>query len=152
MASERLLALRAGPFRLGLPLVGVRQILDAGGEKGGASHDPRALGVEPVPLASVLGAMPETLHPALLLFDGHGGPVLLSTCALEGVVEAEDVRPLPETVLIRWPGLFSGTGRDAHGLILLTDPQVLIGVVESYSSRPDERYLNVPDREVSDGQ
>jgi len=119
--------------------------------RGDSSHDPRSLGVAPIPLASVLGAYPETLHPALLLFDGHGGPVLLSTCALEGVVVARDLRPLPDTVLIRWPGLFSGTGRDDRGLILIANPEVLIGVVESYSVRPDERYLDVPDREVGDG-
>ncbi len=106
--TVRYLAVRAGPFRLGLPLEAVRQILDAGGEQAQAPSDPRALGVLPLSLAELLGAEPLERRPALLLFDGHTGPVLLSTCVLGAVVDAPPPRPLPRTVACRWPGLIRG--------------------------------------------
>src|SRR4051812_38408476 len=109
MATERYLGVEAGPFRLALPLPAVRQILDVGGEQAQAPSDPRALGVLPHSLATLLGAAPLLGRPALLLFDGHTGPVLLSTCVLGNVLDRAPPRPLPRTVACRWPGLIRGT-------------------------------------------
>ena len=128
--QERYLGVRAGPFRLALPLGTVRQILDVGGEQGQAPTDPRALGVLPVSLARLLGAEPAARRPALLLFDGHTGPVLLSTCVLGNVIDAETPKPLPRTVACRWPGLIRGV-IDDDGLRLVLDPRVLMGLVEA---------------------
>ena len=128
--SERFLGVRAGPFRLALPLGTVRQILDVGGEAASAPTDPRALGVLPVSLARLLGAEPVARRPALLLFDGHMGPVLLSTCVLGSVVDADPPRALPRTVACRWPGLVRGVIDDG-GLRLVLDPRVLMGLVEA---------------------
>jgi hypothetical protein len=129
---ERYLGVRAGPFRLALPFETVRQILDVGGTQASAPSDPRALGVEPISLARLLGAQPTLERPALLLFDGHTGPVLLSTCVLGGVVDASaPPRPLPRTVACRWPGLIRGVIDDAPGLRLVLDPRVLMGLVEA---------------------
>ena len=129
MQGERYLGLEAGPFRVALPLVAVRQILDAGG--GSAPTDPRALGVEPTELAAVLGAPQEEGRRALLLFDGHPGPVLLAVDRLLGVLEPRGVTALPRTVATRWPGLIEGTLRH-EGLVLILDPQVLVGLVEAW--------------------
>jgi tetratricopeptide (TPR) repeat protein len=69
---------------------------------------------------------------ALLLFDGHTGPVLLSTCVLGNVVDASTLpRPLPKTVACRWPGLIRGVIDDPPGLRLVLDPRVLMGLVEA---------------------
>lgn len=138
--QPRLVALTAGPFHIALPIPSIRQILDMGGASRLAPTDPRALGVEPISLARVLGAEPLTDAPALLLFDGHTGPVLLSVCRLEGVFEAAEVRPLPPTVATRWPDLVTGTTRSPHGgaLLLVLDPRVLMGVVEA-------RLVEAPD-------
>ena len=127
MQRERYLGLVAGPFQVALPLVAVRQILDVGA--GGAPTDPLGLGVEPIALASVLGEEPGQAHQALLLFDGHAGPVLLTADRLLGVLEPERVVALPETVVVRWPGLISGILRH-RGLVLILDPQVLVGIIE----------------------
>jgi hypothetical protein len=125
--QERYLGLVAGPFRVALPIVAVRQILDVGG--GTAPTDPRALGVEPIALASVLGAQQRRERQALLLFDGHPGPVLLTADELLGVLEPRALSGLPATVATRWPGLVRGTLRH-KGLVLILDPQVLVGLVE----------------------
>lgn len=135
MLGERFLGLIAGPYHVGLPIGAVRQILDAGG--GGAPTDPRALGVEPIPLARLLGAEPRSDRPALLLFDGHPGPLLLSSCSLTGVLEPDGIIPLPATVATRWPGLVRGTVRQ-KGLVLLLDPQVLVGLVEAWQMEAPE--------------
>lgn len=132
--QTRLIALTAGPFQLALPVPSVRQILDMGGENRLAPSDPRALGVEPVSLARVLGTEPLPDAPALLLFDGHTGPVLLSVCRLDGVFDPGEVRPLPPTVATRWPDLIEGTTRsprEGSPLALVLDPRVLMGVVEA---------------------
>jgi hypothetical protein len=137
---ERYLGVGAGPFRLALPLETVRQILDVGGAQAVAPADPRALGVEPISLARLLGAAPSALRPALLLFDGHTGPALLSTCLLGGVIDADEPpRPLPRTVACRWPGLIRGVIEDDvdHlGLRLVLDPRVLMGLVEAHDAAP----------------
>jgi len=127
MQQERYLGLVAGPYRVALPLVAVRQILDVG--EGTAPTDPRALGVEPISLARVLGATQQRDRQALLLFDGHPGLVLVTADALLGVLEAEDIKPIPDTVAIRWPGLIKGTLQH-EGLVLILEPQVLTGLVE----------------------
>ena len=132
----RYLCLRAGPFRVALPLLSVRQILDVGGQDAQAPSDPRALGVHPVPLGEVLGVPTETQSPALLLFDGSQGPVLLSVGGIDDLVESPHVTALPETVATRWPGLIRGTVRGASGLILVLDPEVLVGVVEAGHTGP----------------
>lgn len=126
---ERYLALLAGPFAVALPLTSVRQILDMGGERSFAPQDPRALGVEPVSLARLLGAEPTSTRPALLLFDGHTGPVLVTACALQGVFEPPHITPLPPTVATRWPDLIRGTTKHG-GLRLVLAAQVLMGVAE----------------------
>lgn len=136
---QRYLGVEAGPFRLALPLETVRQILDVGGAQASAPTDPRALGVEPVSLARLLGAAPREPRPAFLLFDGHTGPVLLSTCMLGRVLDVSAApRPLPRTVACRWPGLIRGVIEDlgeeepaAVGLRLVLDPLVLMGLVEA---------------------
>lgn len=110
---QRYLGVDAGPFRLALPIETVRQILDVGGAQASAPTDPRALGVAPVSLARLLGARPREGRPAFLLFDGHSGPVLLSTCVLGRVIDAGAPRPLPRTVACRWPGLIRGVIDDA---------------------------------------
>ena len=128
-AAERFLGLRAGLFPVSLPLVSVRQILDMGGATGSAPTDPRALGVAPVSLAKVLGATPDAERPALLLLDGKSGPLLLSADALDGVLDATQVTPLPPSVGIRFPGLLRGLiSHDTMRLVL--DPDVLAEVVE----------------------
>lgn len=143
---ERYLGADAGPFRLALPLSSVRQILDVGA--GDASLDPRALGVEPISLATLLGAEPTSTRPAILLFDGTAEPVVLTCCRLRGVIDAPAPRPLPRTVACRWPGLLRGTldGGDSvgglggpgalGGLILAIDARVLMGLVEGAADRP----------------
>ena len=132
---ERFLGVLAGPFRLALPLETVRQILDVGGATAEASEraptDPRALGVQPLSLAELLGAAPADRRPALLLFDGHTGPVLLSTCVLGAVIDAPTPTPLPRTVACRWPGLIQGVIDDGGQLRLVLDPRVLMGLVEA---------------------
>jgi hypothetical protein len=125
---ERYLQAIAGPFRLALPLSSVRQILDVGG--GNTSLDPRALGVEPISLAVLLGAEPTSTQPAVLLFDGTADPVVLTCCALHGVVDADAPRPLPRTVACRWPGLLRGTIAADDGVMLAIDARVLMGLVE----------------------
>jgi hypothetical protein len=125
----RFLALRAGPFRVALPLTAVRQILDMGGATATTPLDPRSLGVAPVSLARVLGAEPTSEHPALLLFEGSHGPLLLTADALEGVVDAPAPRPLPSTVSMRFPALVAGTV-EHEGLLLAFDPATLVDVVE----------------------
>lgn len=130
MPAVRYLAVEAGPFRLALPLEAVRQILDVGGDQTQAPQDPRALGVKPCSLAHLLGAQPSSPKPALLLFDGHTGPVLMSTCALGRVFDAQAATPLPKTVACRWPGLIKGA-IDDNGLRLVLDERVLMGLVEA---------------------
>ena len=130
MSTGRLLSLRAGPFRVSLPVTSVRQILDTGGATASAPTDPRELGVRPVSLAEVLGAEPDSERPALLLVDSSSGPVLLTACSLEGFLDGEP-QPLPRTVITRWPGLIRGTLTDGE-LSLVLDAQVLMGVVESW--------------------
>jgi hypothetical protein len=127
--QERLLALRAGPYRVCLPLTSVRQILDMGGAKASAPLDPRALGVMPVSLARVLGAEPTSDRPALLLLDGISGPLLLSACELGEVLDAAAIAPLPPTVTIRFPGLLRGT-ISHHGARLVLEPDVLAAVTD----------------------
>lgn len=129
----RYIALTAGPFKVALPLVSVRQLLDTGGERSLAPLDPRALGVAPISLARLLGAAPSTDRPALLLFDGHEGPVLLTACVLGGIFEPkeeDELRPLPPSVAVRWPDLIRGTLRHEGAMRLVLDPHVLMGVVE----------------------
>jgi hypothetical protein len=126
---SRFLAVEAGPFALALPLGAVRQILDVGGDHATAPSDPRALGVLPISLAELLGAEARRTRPALLLFDGLAGPVLLSTCVLGGVFDADAPRPLPPTVACRWPGLVAGVV--VHdGMRLAVDAVFLMGLVE----------------------
>lgn len=148
MQQERYLGLVAGPFRVALPIVAVRQILDVGG--GTAPTDPRALGVEPIALASVLGAAPQRERQALLLFDGHPGPVLLTADELLGVLEPSNVSPLPATVATRWPGLVRGTLRH-EGLVLILDPQVMVGVVEVWRADRADEGEQAPGEGASDG-
>lgn len=126
----RHIALTAGPFKVALPLVSIRQLLDMGGERSFAPMDPRALGVAPISLARLLGEAPISERPALLLFDGHTGPVLLTACTLDGIFEPERLDPLPPTVAVRWPDLVKGTVREQSLLRLVLDPHVLMGVVE----------------------
>lgn len=130
VSSQRFLGVRAGPFRLALPLEAVRQILDVGGDQGSAPSDPRALGVRPLSLARLLGSEPVARRPALLLFDGLSGPALLSTCVLGSVIDAAPPRPLPRTVACKWPGLIRGVLAD-DGLRLVLDTRVLMGLVEA---------------------
>jgi hypothetical protein len=130
VSSQRYLGVRAGPFRLALPLEAVRQILDVGGEQASAPSDPRALGVRPLSLARLLGDEPVARRPALLLFDGLSGPVLLSTCVLGSVLDTAPPRPLPRTVACKWPGLIRGVLVD-DGLRLVLDTRVLMGLVEA---------------------
>lgn len=132
-SAGRFLAVDAGPFALALPLGSVRQILDIGGEQAQAPTDPRALGVEPISLAALLGAEPTTPRPALLLFDGLDGPVLLSVCALVGVFDAPLPAPLPETVACKWPGLITGIVRHEAARLAL-DARFLMGLVEGDST------------------
>lgn len=143
MSAQRYLAVRAGPFRLALPLEAVRQILDVGGAQASAPSDPRALGVAPLSLARLLGSEPGPHRPALLLFDGLSGPALLSTCVLGNVIDADAPRPLPRTVACRWPGLVRGVLEDEPrtkgGLRLVLDPRVLMGLVEAASDAGEER-------------
>jgi len=142
---ERYLGADAGPYRLALPLSSVRQILDVGA--GDASLDPRALGVEPISLATLLGAEPTSSRPAILLFDGTAEPVVLTCCRLRGVIDAPSPRPLPRTVACRWPGLLRGTldgvdGVDGiDGLILAIDARVLMGLVEGVADRSRREVL-----------
>lgn len=127
----RFIALTAGPFKVALPLVSVRQLLDTGGERSFAPTDPRALGVAPVSLARLLGEAPRSDRPALLLFDGPTGPVLVTACVFGGIFEPKaDVRPLPPTVAVRWPDLIRGTLVHEGAMRLVLDPNVLMGVVE----------------------
>ncbi len=128
----RHIALSAGPFKVALPLISIRQLLDMGGEKSFAPMDPRALGVAPISLARLLGEEPSTSRPALLLFDGHTGPVLLTACTLDGIFEPKpaDIAPLPKAVAVRWPDLIKGTVRHEAAVRLVLDPHVLMGVVE----------------------
>ncbi len=137
----RYLGVDAGPFRLALPLSSVRQILDVG--DGDAPLDPRALGVTPHSLAELLGELPVSTRPAVLLFDGTDDAVVLTCCALRGVIDAVAAKPLPQTVACRWPGLLGGTldgppdadgngGEGGEGgLILVLDARVLMGLVEA---------------------
>ena len=138
----RYLAVEAGPFRLALPLEAVRQILDVGGEQAVAPSDPRALGVLPCSLARLLGNEPRPARPALLLFDGHTGPVLLSTCILGRVLDAASPEPLPRTVACRWPGLIRGAIFDddagTRDVRLVLDPRVLMGLVEAFDQKASE--------------
>lgn len=130
--SGRFLAVDAGPFCLALPLGAVRQILDVGGEHGSAPLDARALGVVPLSLAALLGATPLAVRPALLLFDGLDGPVLLTVCALVGVFDAVEPAALPETVACRWPGLITGIVKHAQSDAprLALDARFVMGLVE----------------------
>ena len=128
---QRYLGVDAGPFRLALPLGSVRQILDVGA--GDAVLDPRALGVMPHSLAELLGALPTSTRPAVLLFDGTDDPVVLTCCKLRGVIDAPSPRALPQTVACQWPGLLQGTLDDDEGLILVLDARVLMGLVEAHS-------------------
>jgi hypothetical protein len=130
MAYERVLAVVAGSYRLAVPLTFVRQILDAGGPLGQAPLDPRELGVEPVSLARVFGDAARAVRPALLLVDGVSGPLLLACCSIEGVIDIDEVTPLPDTVLTRWPGLLRGT-IEKGGIVLVVDPETLVGVIEA---------------------
>jgi hypothetical protein len=139
--ASRFLAVDAGPYALALPLSSVRQILDVGGDQATAPSDPRALGVLPISLARLLGAAPRSDRQGLLLFDGLTGPVLLSTCALRGVFDADPPRPLPETVACRWPGLVTGlvAHAPAEGLLakrLALDARFLMGLVENVEGAP----------------
>ncbi len=124
---ERTLAVQAGPCRLAIPLTSVRQILDAGGETASAPEDPRALGVAPTSLARVLDLQPAPGRPALLLFDSHLGPVLISVCRLDGIVDAHERFELPATAPIRWPGLLS------HGILA----PIAAGAVPELDAPPD---------------
>jgi hypothetical protein len=128
----RFLAADAGPFRLALPLNAVRQILDLGGAQATAPTDPRALGVEPVSLARLLGAAPNDTRQGLLLLDGLSGPVLMSACSLFGVFDTNVPVALPETVVCRWPGLVAGIVREPDGGVRLAlDAGFLMGLIES---------------------
>lgn len=133
---ERYLGVTAGPYALALPLLTVRQILDVGGASSMAPSDPRALGVAPVSLATLLEKPPCAGRPGLLLFDGHLGPVLLSVCGVSGVFGAPAPTPLPKTVACRWPGLIRGVlAREGRELCLVLDPRVLMGLVEAREAR-----------------
>ena len=135
---ERFLGVVAGPFQLALPLSSVRQILDVGA--GEVVLDPRALGVMPHSLAELLGETPTSTRPAVLLFDsilgGMNDPLVLTCCALRGVIDAAAPKPLPQTVACQWPGLLRGTLDDGSGgLILVLDARVLMGLVEAQEQR-----------------
>jgi hypothetical protein len=134
---ERSLGVDAGPYRLALPLSSVRQILDVGA--GDAPLDPRSLGVEPIALATLLGATPTSTRPAVLLFDGTADPVVLTCCGLRGVIDAPPPRPLPRTVACRWPGLLRGTIVHQGELTLAVDARVLMGLVEGEATHVRER-------------
>lgn len=134
---ERSLGVDAGPFRLALPLSSVRQILDVG--VGDAPLDPRSLGVEPIALATLLGASPTSTRPAVLLFDGTDAPVVLTCCRLRGVIDSPPPRPLPRTVACRWPGLLRGTLMYDGALTLALDARVLMGLVEGEGAAVRER-------------
>lgn len=148
---ERTLAVHAGTCRLAIPLTSVRQILDAGGETASAPEDPRALGVAPTSLARVLDLEPAPGRPALLLFDSHLGPVLISVCRLDGIVDTDERLELPATAPIRWPGLLSHgiLAPDAPGdeaersVVFVLDPVVLIGVIEAAQIDDDEALANI---------
>ena len=139
---QRYLGANAGPFRLALTLSSVRQILDIGA--GEASLDPRALGVRPISLAKLLGAMPTSSRPAVLLFDGTSDPVVLTCCGLAGVIDAPSPEPLPQTVAVRWPGLLQGTLSVEDGLRLAIDARVLMGLVEQADAEAieDDSHLH----------
>lgn len=128
---HRYLGIDAGPFRLALPLGSVRQVLDVGA--GPAVVDPRVSGVTPHSLAELLGAVPTSTRPAVLLFDGPADPVVLTCCKLRGVIDATAPLPLPKTVACKWPGLLQGSIDDAGGLMLVLDARVLLGLVEAQS-------------------
>jgi hypothetical protein len=134
---ERNLGVDAGPYRLALPLSSVRQILDVGA--GDAPLDPRSLGVEPISLATLLGAAPTSSRPAVLLFDGTAAPVVLTCCGLRGVIDAPAPRALPRTVACRWPGLLRGTILHLGELTLAIDARVLMGLVEGEGPLARER-------------
>ena len=144
-SHERILGVRAGACRLAIPLTSVRQILDAGGVTAMAPADPRALGVSPVSLAKVLGQTPLPHRPALLLFDSHLGPVLLSVCLLEGILDADRRYSIPHTAPMRWPGLISHaiTRPDDDTLAFVLDPVVLMGVIEAAQVDDEDLYANI---------
>lgn len=142
---ERTLAFVAGRCRLAIPLTSVRQILDAGGATAMAPADPRALGVSPVSLARVLGETPQDSRPALLLFDSHLGPVLLSVCQLNGIVDATERFDVPQTAPLRWPGLVSHAIFDpaAKGLVFVLDTVLLMGVIEAAQLDDDDHLAEI---------
>ncbi len=142
---ERTLAIRAGRCRLAIPLTTVRQILDAGGETAMAPADPRALGVSPVSLAKVLGVDPLQSRPALLLFDSHLGPVLLSVCQLDGILDAKSQHSVPQTAPIRWPGLVSHAigGESGEDVVFVLDPVLLMGVIEAVQVDDDDHLAEI---------
>lgn len=140
MDRERHLALVAGPFRIALPLVDVRQIVDVGG---GDAEPPPAVAEEvkgAVSLAVLFGEAPMPWRPAVVRLDAAGSDLLVSCCRLEGFFDAGPPIPLPKTVAMRWPGLLAGAlvrapeeeGAPAR-LYLKVDARVLVGVVEAAS-------------------
>jgi hypothetical protein len=145
VVPARYIGIEAGVFRVALPVTEVRQILDVGGAQRSSPFDPRALGVTPISLAALLGHAESSESPALLLFDGTDGPLVLSACRLFGVFSGPEPNPLPSSVPTRWPGLVRGSVRgEAEGYApgveslgeawyLVLDLNVLFGMLEGRS-------------------
>lgn len=130
----RYLTLSAGPFRLALPLHAIKQILDVGGFDQLVPYNPADHGVVPVSLARALGRTPLGGRPAYVLCHRGDTDVVLAACALGDVLDVADKpRPLPATVVCRWPGLMHGIIRDPKdgGLRLVLDSVVLGGLLEA---------------------
>lgn len=110
-----------------------------------APDDPRALGVSPVSLAKVLGEAPKQTRPALLLFDSHLGPVLLSVCELSGIVDATARLNVPQTAPLRWPGLVSHAILDpaTDALVFVLDTVLLMGVIEAAQLDDDDHLAEI---------
>jgi hypothetical protein len=104
MLGDRLLSVRAGSFRLALPLAMVRQVLTLGGADG--SVDPNTIGVRVVSLAKLLGDAPSPTGKApLLMIDDAHGPLVVAGCELVGVRVVQSVSMLPTALWSQWPGL-----------------------------------------------
>ena len=133
--STRFIEVRAGRYRLALPLIAIRQILDLGG--GSGADDPKRLGLVATSLADALEETQKASNPALLLFEGQMGPQVISVCGLGKIFHVEQILPIPRTVRTRWPELLRGVIRhqaedDGHRFWVAIDPAVMISIVESY--------------------
>jgi hypothetical protein len=130
----RLISVEAGRFRLAIPLDQVQRIVGAlppvlDQARGDEVDD----SIPTLNLAEVFSTPPQSKENGSLVLQGPRGPLLARVCRLNQILEVAEsaLRPLPDTVVTRWPGLVRGVVRHNPPHVLL-DGHVLGALLQSW--------------------